>query len=139
MEAVLSHVLLACVLVGGAGTLMLHPVAFPSAGHQRLSSSAYNFITNWSFFAGNLLFLVRALAAEMANGSAAAAAFVEAFDANHLSLFAFSANMIGSFGAVAAYHSSGDAAAPVAAGAAKTPAKKKTPAKRKRSSSRKNR
>ena len=59
MEAVPSHVLLACVLVGGAGTLMLHPVAFPSAGHQRLSSSAYNFITNWSFFAGNLLFLVR--------------------------------------------------------------------------------
>ena len=134
-----AHVLWTCVLVGAAGTLMLYPIAYPSStensgSRHAFSAASYSFISAWSFFVGNLLFLVRALAVEI---GLPASSFVKAFDENHMSLFAFSSNMIGSFAAIAAYHSSSGGASPVVAASVKTPAKKKARAKRKRSSSRK--
>ena len=130
-----TQVLLVLLLVGATGTFMLHPVAFPS--EYRLSTSAYNFICVWSFFVGNMLFLLRSLAQEIG------ADYVKHFDAYHIILIAQSIYLIGSFGALAAFYSEDSSInnVPTEVGVArKKPAKgKQTPVKRKRSSSRKKR
>ena len=130
-----TQVLVVLLLVGGAGSFLLHPVAFQS--EHKLSTTAYNFVCTWSFFIGNLLFLLRLLAQELSPD------YVQVLDEKHIILFAQSIYVIGSFGALAAFYSDDDSvttdSTEAVAALKKTVVRKKTLTKRKRSSSRRKR